>query len=132
NRKAPPIDSWEVELNRVLKDAARSVRFGLEAVRSDIRAQPVKADDGIYSKVSLRCPLGRGARIEIPARAINCAHLQCFDLAAYLKAHDRNLLAVKRIVNGLGADPGVDKKYIYWFCPICKAQAEARDLHVDG
>ncbi|KAH7711434.1 Ubiquitin carboxyl-terminal hydrolase family protein, partial [Aphelenchoides avenae] len=123
NRKAPPIDSWEDALNRVLRDPARSVKFGREAVRSYVRRQPVIADDGIYAKVSLHYPPGHGSRIEIPVRTQNCTHLQCFDLARHLKSHDRDLL---------GADASVDNIYISWFCPICKAQAEVRDLHVDG
>ncbi|KAH7699396.1 hypothetical protein AAVH_33498, partial [Aphelenchoides avenae] len=133
NRKSPPIDSWEDELNRVLRDPTRSEHFSTESVRSYIQRQPVRAVDGIYAKVSLQCPLGRGARIEIPVRSQSCEHLQCFDLATYLKMHDRRLLSVKRHGMKLfGADASVENKYISWDCPICKKHAAVRDLHVDG
>ncbi|KAH7669917.1 E3 SUMO-protein ligase PIAS2, partial [Aphelenchoides avenae] len=76
---------------------------------------------------------GRGSRIAIPVRAQNCTHLQCFDLATYLKMHDRNVLAVKRCGKKLlGVDASVDKKHVSWDCPICKGKAEVRDLHIDG
>ncbi|KAH7695820.1 MIZ zinc finger family protein, partial [Aphelenchoides avenae] len=78
------------------------------------------------------CPVGR-RRIEIPVRTRNCSHLQCFDLATYLKAHDRDLLAVKRYGKSLlSVDSSIDQKYISWSCPVCKKQAEVGDLCVDG
>ncbi|KAH7712227.1 hypothetical protein AAVH_20439 [Aphelenchoides avenae] len=77
--------------------------------------------------------MGRGSRIEVPVRSENCTHLQCFDLASYLKVHDRNLLAVKRQGKNLvGVDATVDEKHVSWNCPICKEKAEVRDLHIDG
>lgn len=61
-------------------------------------------------KVSLICPLMK-FRIHIPARARNCAHVQCFDLEPYLLMNEKK--------------PG-------WFCPVCDRPAPYDQLVVDG
>lgn len=61
-------------------------------------------------KVSLACPLGK-MRMQIPARASTCDHLQCFDAQLYLM---------------------MNEKKPKWDCPVCQKQAEPQKLQIDG
>lgn len=60
--------------------------------------------------ISLMCPLMR-SRIRLPARSINCKHVQCFDLESYLMMNAKNS---------------------NWNCPICSQNAPLSDLIIDG
>nr|XP_054926859.1 E3 SUMO-protein ligase PIAS3-like [Dermacentor andersoni] len=59
--------------------------------------------------VSLTCPLSQ-KRMQIPCRAIECTHLQCFDATSYLEANE--------------ARPT-------WTCPVCGKWADLPSLVVD-
>ena len=61
-------------------------------------------------KVSLACPLGK-MRMQIPARASTCDHLQCFDAQLYLM---------------------MNEKKPKWMCPVCNKSAEPISLQIDG
>ena len=60
-------------------------------------------------KISLIDPLAR-TRIRIPARAVDCTHLQCFDLYSYLMMNEKR--------------PG-------WKCPVCDRNAIYSKLIID-
>ena len=61
-------------------------------------------------QVSLICPIGL-KRITVPCRSVSCLHVQCFDLATYMKTNAQN--------------PA-------WKCPICQKRASlALELKVD-
>ncbi|KAH7691250.1 E3 SUMO-protein ligase PIAS3, partial [Aphelenchoides avenae] len=62
-----------------------------------------------YKQVSLVCP-NSSKRIVDPVRGVNCTHLECFDLAAYLE---------------------VQVSQPYWQCPRCQQRVEADDLRID-
>ncbi|KAH7711855.1 MIZ zinc finger family protein [Aphelenchoides avenae] len=62
-----------------------------------------------FKRLSLLCPIGN-KRIVEPARGVNCTHLECFDLSAYL---------------------GSQIKKPFWVCPICQKQLPAEDLRFD-
>ncbi|KAJ6239342.1 zinc finger miz domain-containing protein [Anaeramoeba flamelloides] len=59
---------------------------------------------------SLRCPLSR-KRIKTPSRSIKCKHLQCFDLAQFIKFAE------------------FSKK---WICPCCNIKIKINELIIDG
>ena len=61
-------------------------------------------------KVSLACPLGM-MRMNIPARASTCDHLQCFDAQLYLM---------------------MNEKKPKWDCPVCNKTALPINLQIDG
>jgi hypothetical protein len=61
-------------------------------------------------KVSLMCPLIK-FRIQLPARARHCKHVQCFDLESYLLMNEKK--------------PG-------WLCPVCDGSAPYDTLIIDG
>lgn len=71
-----------------------------------------KDDDVVLRKVrvSLNCPLSQ-MRIAIPARGVNCLHLQCFDLAFYLTCNSRRET---------------------WQCPVCSKTTRFDKLVVDA
>ncbi|KAH7719705.1 zinc finger protein [Aphelenchoides avenae] len=62
-------------------------------------------------RVSMVCPVSQ-SRIKVPARGVNCRHLECFDLRSYLLYH--TMLA-------------------FWECPytFCKAKVFCDQLRVD-
>ncbi|XP_037879999.1 uncharacterized protein LOC119631667 [Glossina fuscipes] len=60
-------------------------------------------------KVSLICRL-LGSKIQTPARGVTCKHLQCFDLATYLRANYK------------------DER---WRCPECNEYAPIERLEID-
>ncbi|KAH7720406.1 E3 SUMO-protein ligase pli1 [Aphelenchoides avenae] len=57
-----------------------------------------------------------------PAGSIKCKHLQCFDLATYLKEHARGIY----VANSLTGN-----RYVYWSCVICSQPASLHQLRVD-
>lgn len=61
-------------------------------------------------KVALVCPLMK-CRMQLPARARNCKHVQCFDLQPYLLMNEKK--------------PG-------WLCPVCDGPAPYEALIIDG
>ncbi|KAH7704194.1 zinc finger protein [Aphelenchoides avenae] len=62
-------------------------------------------------RVSLLCPVSQ-SRIKVPARGVDCRHLECFDLRSYLLYHT---------------------KLAFWECPytFCKAKVFCDQLRVD-
>ncbi|KAH7711857.1 MIZ zinc finger family protein [Aphelenchoides avenae] len=62
-----------------------------------------------FKRLSLLCPI-TNKRIVDPARGVNCTHLECFDLTAYL---------------------GSQIKKPFWDCPICQKRLPADDLRID-
>lgn len=61
-------------------------------------------------KVALVCPLMK-CRMQLPARARNCKHVQCFDLQPYLL---------------------MNEKKPSWQCPVCDGPAPYEALIIDG
>lgn len=61
-------------------------------------------------KVALVCPLMK-CRMQLPARARNCKHVQCFDLQPYLL---------------------MNEKKPSWQCPVCDGHAPYEALIIDG
>ncbi len=61
-------------------------------------------------KVSLVCPLGK-MRMNLPCRAITCAHFQCFDASCFLQMYERKPI---------------------WVCPVCDSHILYEDLAIDG
>lgn len=59
---------------------------------------------------SLVCPLGK-TRINIPAKSINCKHLQSFDALTFILMNEKNSK---------------------WICPVCDKQCEYDDLQIDS
>ncbi|KAH7720224.1 MIZ zinc finger family protein [Aphelenchoides avenae] len=62
-------------------------------------------------RVRLKCPLTQ-RRIVVPARSVNCTHLQCFDLASYLRMQ-------------------MTAEHPIWTCPICRMPADTGRLQID-
>lgn len=61
-------------------------------------------------KVALVCPLMK-CRMQLPARARDCKHVQCFDLQSYLL---------------------MNEKKPSWLCPVCDKPAPYDALIIDG
>ncbi|KAH7725073.1 Pias4 protein [Aphelenchoides avenae] len=118
-RKGRPIDDWQDAMSGV----ETMPPISKKSVQSDIRREHDRPEESIiHVKVSLKYP-SSGPRIEVPARSVNCKHLQCFDLATYLRERDRKELV---------GDSLTDKCSVYWNCPICSEPAELHQLRVDG
>ncbi|KAH7720223.1 zinc finger MIZ domain-containing protein 1-like [Aphelenchoides avenae] len=62
-------------------------------------------------KLRLICPLTK-RRIVVPARSVNCTHVQCFDMASYLRMQ-------------------ITAEHPIWTCPICKVPAAIGRLKID-
>lgn len=65
------------------------------------------------NRCRLTCPLTH-QRIHTPVRGEKCAHLQCFDLKAYLEIN-RSIAAFNK----------------RWTCPVCAIMAKPADMFVD-
>ena len=96
-------------MTRLKDKGTRNKEFTQEMIRKKL----VDDGDDIATtdiKVSLACPLGK-MRMQIPARASTCDHLQCFDAQLYLM---------------------MNEKKPKWDCPVCQKQAEPQKLQIDG
>ncbi|XP_030621891.1 zinc finger MIZ domain-containing protein 2-like [Chanos chanos] len=85
------------------------MNFNIEAVSG---AQGLSGEDGVKQtavKVSLQCPITYQP-IQIPARGLDCRHIQCFDLESYLQ------LNCERET---------------WRCPVCNKTTSIEQLEVD-
>lgn len=58
---------------------------------------------------SLVCPLGK-IKIKIPAKSVNCNHLQCFDASTFIL---------------------MNEKKPTWLCPVCDRPCLYNDLQID-
>lgn len=61
------------------------------------------------SPFSLLCPIGK-KRMQIPAKSIQCDHLQCFDANTYIL---------------------MNEKRSTWTCPICQKACSFKDMEID-
>jgi len=68
----------------------------------------------ISNKLRLRCPLSF-ERVQIPVRGVQCMHLQCFGLGAYLESNSK-----MRAMNNR------------WTCPVCSIVLRPQDLRIDS
>ncbi|KAH7715133.1 SP-RING zinc finger domain containing protein [Aphelenchoides avenae] len=118
-----------------MEDASKRISRadGIKAVREFISRQIAAGVlDVTFKQLSLICPVSfhsqtllapskRGTlriatalitkkRIVDPARGVNCSHLECFDISAYLSKQ-------------------IDKQF--WDCPICQKRLPAEDLRID-
>ncbi|KAH7714263.1 zinc finger protein [Aphelenchoides avenae] len=75
-------------------------------------------------ELTLQCPVSL-MRIHVPGRGVRCKHLQCFDLATYLRMRDTSYLSSLSNVTLQTTPP--------WSCPICGLGLERRsaDLRID-
>uniref|UniRef100_A0A1A9ZTN8 SP-RING-type domain-containing protein n=1 Tax=Glossina pallidipes TaxID=7398 RepID=A0A1A9ZTN8_GLOPL len=69
----------------------------------------MNADPNKCVKISLKCPIMK-TRIRLPARGLECNHIQCFDLEAYLM---------------MNCERGT------WRCPECNKPALTESLEID-
>eukprot|EP01135_Chromosphaera_perkinsii_P005327 Nk52_evm8s343 gene=Nk52_evmTU8s343 len=63
------------------------------------------------TKMGLKCPISK-LRIKIPARGLNCGHMQCFDVEMYLQMNER-------------------ERGEKWSCPVCDKRTDAKQLVID-
>lgn len=61
-------------------------------------------------KLTLLCPINK-LRMTLPAKSVNCNHLQCFDLQAFISSN---------------------KIEPTWMCPICMNPCSLADLKIDS
>jgi len=61
-------------------------------------------------RFSLVCPLGK-MRMTIPAKSINCDHLQCFDASIFILMNEKNPT---------------------WMCPTCNKSCNYQDLQIES
>lgn len=104
--KLTPVDLLGSLKNRGMRDP--------EITKALIRSKlEDKEQDEIATtscKVTMACPLGM-ARMNYPARASTCDHLQCFDADTYLR---------------------MNEKKPKWVCPVCNKPAYFENLFLDG
>ncbi|KAH7707628.1 E3 SUMO-protein ligase pli1 [Aphelenchoides avenae] len=84
SRKGKKLSDWEVAFKKVRTSARQKT---IDQVRDEIVQQSAGDPDVVVtdrSKLLLICPIS-GKRIETAARGVDCTHLHCFDLAAFLK-----------------------------------------------
>ncbi|KAH7719713.1 MIZ zinc finger family protein [Aphelenchoides avenae] len=80
---------------------------GIQAVREFISRQTASGVLGVtFKPLSLICPIMK-KRIVHPARGVNCNHMECFDLSAYL---------------------GSQISKPFWECPVCSKPLPAAEL----
>lgn len=61
-------------------------------------------------KITLLCPINK-SKMKLPVKSVNCEHLQCFDLEAFISSNK--------------IDP-------IWMCPICTRSCILADLKIDS
>ncbi|XP_054154401.1 E3 SUMO-protein ligase PIAS2-like isoform X2 [Oppia nitens] len=97
-------------LDRIKRKGVRNA----DHTRALIKEKLSHDEDSEIATMSLRgsllCPLGK-MRIQIPCRAITCAHVQCFDALLYLQ---------------------MNEKKPTWVCPVCDKSAVFSNLAIDG
>ena len=95
-------------LNRLKNKGEINAGFTRSLIKQKVQED---ADCGIATSLrySLQCPLGQ-MRMMLPARAITCNHLQCFDASVFLQMNERKPT---------------------WTCPICDTQATYENLLID-
>jgi len=96
----------------------------LSRVRALLAARPKaltsgNAGDGVEcvgdERLQLRCPITLSRPASVPARGMDCRHLQCLDLDAYLVSNFRTKAFNSR-----------------WRCPICSLELRLEDLCIDS
>ncbi|KAH7718195.1 chromatin protein [Aphelenchoides avenae] len=101
--------NWKKELDRVLKKNA--VRIPAAVTRQEItRRFAAKADCEMLTPetISLKCPISK-KRIQVAAKGVNCRHMQCFDLSAFIQ--------VRACSNR-------------WYCPLCETETKLDQLRI--
>ncbi|KAI1696108.1 MIZ/SP-RING zinc finger domain-containing protein [Ditylenchus destructor] len=93
------LKQWEVEYSKLISNEKR--RIPLETVKTAIGSA---FEDGMFEqwRITLKCPLSQ-QRIRVPARYVDCTHIECFDLETFLQMK-------------------MQKNFLV--CPICQKEVE--------
>ncbi|CAG2106505.1 unnamed protein product, partial [Medioppia subpectinata] len=97
-------------LQRIKQKGVRNSDHTRAMIKEKLSHDPDSEIATMSLRGSLLCPLGK-MRIQIPCRAITCAHVQCFDALLYLQ---------------------MNEKKPTWVCPVCDKPAVFAHLAIDG
>ncbi|CAG2162346.1 unnamed protein product [Oppiella nova] len=97
-------------LQRIKQKGVRNSDHTRAMIKEKLSHDPDSEIATMSLRGSLLCPLGK-MRIQIPCRAITCAHVQCFDALLYLQ---------------------MNEKKPTWVCPVCDKPAVFANLAIDG
>lgn len=102
-----------VSVEQLMSDYQSQARMSDEEALERVKASFPDGDGvaAMSTKLSLRCPLGL-CLITVPARGLQCTHLQCFDLPTYLRCNRKN--------SGFG-----------WKCSVCNNAIDPTEMVVD-
>ncbi|CAG9320164.1 unnamed protein product [Blepharisma stoltei] len=118
--------SEDTLIREITEKPGLSIEEGKEFVINKL----ARGDDDIVSesvKLSLKCPFAM-TFMEIPVRAVNCTHIQCFNLATFVKLQRASRVNRWRcpICKGFAFNLIVDR---YFESIIKTAMAEGTDMH---
>lgn len=101
--------SSEFLLQKLMQKGARSS----EETKNNIIRKLADVDPDLATtsyRVSLVCPLGK-MRMKVPAKSINCDHLQCFDASIFIL---------------------MNEKKPTWMCPTCNKACLYDDIQIES
>jgi len=92
-------------------ESAQRRMVSILSVKSDLIVENVTEG---YRTLDLRCPISL-SRVRVPVRGVNCGHIRCFDLPAFI--------SVNRSTSNIN---------LRWLCPICQSYVSPTDLLIDS
>jgi E3 SUMO-protein ligase PIAS1/E3 SUMO-protein ligase PIAS2/E3 SUMO-protein ligase PIAS3 len=101
--------SSEVLLERLIEKGARSSKETKDYIIKKLADVDPDLATTSY-RFSLLCPLGK-MRMKMPAKSVNCDHLQCFDASIYIL---------------------MNEKKPTWLCPTCNKSCVYDDIQIEN
>ncbi|XP_050546426.1 E3 SUMO-protein ligase PIAS1-like [Daktulosphaira vitifoliae] len=98
--------------NELLEDLKKKPVRDPEKTKENIKKSMENDQDmGVDSLIAtVKDPLSK-KKMELPARGVNCIHMQCFDAIQFLQMNEQKQT---------------------WSCPLCKKKVNFDDIEVDG
>jgi len=99
--------TWSELLVELKKRPLRASEKTKELIKKSMESDVDMGVDSMFATV--KDPLSK-TRMELPARGVNCIHMQCFDAIQFLKMNEQKQT---------------------WTCPLCKKKVKFEDIEVD-
>lgn len=99
--------TWTELLMELKKRPLRASDKTKELIKKSMESDADMGVDSMFATV--KDPLSK-MRMELPARGVNCIHMQCFDAIQFLQMNEQKQT---------------------WICPLCKKKVRYEDIEVD-